>query len=223
MLKTKILRNLPLFSALFLLLFLISCQKIEDNKRFQIKGKISDGLENPVSDISITSNTSAYKLGEDISDFNGNFDFASVVPETRPFKFQFNDRYGSTYNEEWSSATYHFENKDLDGFFELDTIQLNKKVDFHFETERLSSNEPISIRVKTVKQDLEYAINFSNPGFDRFQYYNRNLDTNDPDIKVSIETVENSEVKIEYRIGNGSNQEVIIPLNQSEVTYVLSY
>ena len=210
------------FLFAFLLISLFGCVDVEDNKRSHIKGKILDGLENPVRDITIKSEA-RYNLGEDISDLQGNFDFTSLVSNAKYFKIKINERNSSSYNEEWCSVSYHFENKDLPNSFAFDTIRLNKKVNFHFKTERVSSTEPVYVVVKTVKPDVEYAVNFSHLGFEKYQVFTKNISPIEPDINESFEAVENTEVSIAYQIGNSATQQVNIPLNQSEVTYVLSY
>jgi len=67
------------YSLLLLLVVLWSCNPISHNERLSVKGNVTDPSGNPVSGIEIKTASKTYRLGSDLTDMNGDFDFVSVA------------------------------------------------------------------------------------------------------------------------------------------------
>src|SRR5699024_11043734 len=102
------------YSFLLILGFLWSCNPISHNERLTVKGNVTDSSGNPISDIEIKTVSTTYRLGIDLTDTNGDFDFVSVASNRTEFDIWVNAKSWSDsqfYQEDYGSILYHFKNR----------------------------------------------------------------------------------------------------------------
>ena len=189
-----------------------------------VKGNVTDSSGNPISDIEIKTVSTTYRLGIDLTDTNGDFDFVSVASNRTEFDIWVNAKSWSDsqfYQEDYGSILYHFKNRDLGNSFILDTIQLHPKATLNIEVSS-SATDTISFVLKYKSPELHYFVN-TDDYISPYNYSSQNLLPGMPDYSKSNSTLQGTEATLTYRINSGEEQEIIIPINQPTTTYVLSY
>lgn len=213
------------YPFLLLLGILWSCNPIDNNKRLSIQGKVSDSSDDPILGIEIKTAYNYYILGSDLTDMNGNFDFASLAPNPPELKIQFNTKSwrdsSVTYQEDYGSIYYHFNIRDLSSSFTLDTVQLHQKAQLNIEVTS-SATDTINFVLKHKKSELHYFVNTDN-NLSNYKYDSGNVLPGTTTFLYTYNTLKDTEATLAYRINSGEEQEVIIPINQPTTTYVLSY
>lgn len=212
------------YAVLLLIGVLGSCNPISHNERLSIQGKVSDPSGNPVPEIEIRTVSSYYLLGNDFSDIIGNFDFVSLNPNKSDFKIHINTKSSSdstAYQADYGSIFYHFDSREMNNALKLDTIKLPQTAQLNFEISS-SPTDTINFAVRYRNPELHYYVNSENL-LSNFIYSAQNILPGMPNFSHTYNTLQNSEAILIYSINDGEEQEISIPINQPEITYVLSY
>ncbi|WP_271424825.1 carboxypeptidase-like regulatory domain-containing protein [Aequorivita sinensis] len=231
-----------LFQYLFLgIAFVLqSCEvDIMNDKRVLVTGTIVDSNNNPISNISVRSETSREALlGETISNENGQFEFTSLMSKppynfyiavnSKPFSEIWHYHYDTELieNIDYSAKAFYDESNNRNAStYHLGVIQLNKyaKLNLHINN------------IPGVTNTLEYKLNYDSAicrvnlnGNDLNRCEDdesefRFLDSEYSDIHINVESQLGTTVAFIYKLNGEPEQTISIPLTNPENTYVFEY
>lgn len=219
-----------IFCLLSFILF-ISCKpEVLDNERWVIQGKLTDTSGNSLEDIKLSSQVGTYQLGKNFTDKEGDFKLTSLGTDRNHLKVMVNSGINlkdPDRQKAWSSIVFHFEG--IENFkpdFELGDIQLYPAAVLNLKIQAdSSSDEDLWFNVKYPSTIYHETISLEqNPdmGFEADTGFSRTVKAGDS-FEQEFYSLLNSEVILIYRIGNGVETQITIPLNETENTYVLNY
>jgi len=214
------------FIIIFLLILAVSCRpEVTDNERWLIKGNVTDPSGNPLENIKISTEGHLFKLGKDFTDENGKFEFTSLAFEGGYFEVHVNadstQQNGGQKN--WSTAAFYFsDTRNHNQIFEIDNIQLRPAAHLNL---KIVGNPEIS---GNIKFRLNYISNVhievldleDNDFFENNQFFSRTIPLNQSFSK-EFHSLLNTDVILTYRINDGNETQITIPLTETENTYVL--
>ncbi|WP_313114684.1 carboxypeptidase-like regulatory domain-containing protein [Aequorivita sediminis] len=217
-----------------------SCEvDIMNDKRVLVTGTIVDSSNNPIPNISVRSQTTRNAiLGEAISDENGQFEFTSLMSKP-PYNFYiavnskpFGEIWHHSYDTElienidYSAKAFGDESNNRNvSTYNLGVIQLNKyaKLNLHINNIPGDSNtlefklnyDSAICKVDLNGNDLNQCVD------EDFEF--RFLDSEYSDIYINVESQLGTTVDFIYKLNDGPEQTISIPLTNPENTYVFEY
>ncbi|WP_121667171.1 carboxypeptidase-like regulatory domain-containing protein [Mesonia aquimarina] len=229
------------FLSVFLCLIFFSfysCEEIniESDKRVTVSGRLIDSQGKPISNIPINTEVESYRLGEGITDENGNFLFTSLQSESNDFLIYINkENIGpSTFSLDkanYSAATIlNFQEDDILNVdqYTLGTIILPEKALLDFTIQKTSAEDlELTWSLSLFMANCQYSyknnivkIEGSCPqGFEKGNI----LSNENPNFSQTFTTLKNKTVMFTYSLGNSASQSINIPITDQLNTYVFEY
>jgi hypothetical protein len=213
--------------------------RIVSEKRILIEGKVLIANQ-PVGGIPVVSfgvsrnyidASPSHKLGYGRTLASGDFSFISLDSRNLDISISVNPPYEENYNDNYGTLHYLYPEGERPTHISLEQINLPKKVNFTVKLENISGT----------REELSYTLDFKNPEntypFEQspgneeeepyhYMNYGRKGGTHDLSDGIKEEvlpTVEGSEIKFIYALGDNDPQEISIPVTSQENLYAFEY
>lgn len=201
-----------------------------------VKGKVVDGNNQPITNINVSAKAYIYDLGNDVTDSQGRFDFASLASNAETFEIhinktpnEFSDANNSGYNPQLSSVSYIYYESAFQETYALIDTKLQKTATLDFKIEKMAtSSDTLFWQLNYKSPTCTHYIGGIPSGIGEDQCYVNDstierLKPNEPDYENQFHSILNSQAVFTYHINSEEDQNVTIPLNQPSNTYVFNY
>lgn len=233
------------FGYLILILLLFSCERIDiqDNKRLVFSGNLTDESGQPISNALISStllnsdNISNIQniTGQSQSDDNGNFEFIALVPKATESNLIIDSNFSNDEQNEDSRYVnfnlYFPSSRVFDEVFEVNItdLVLPRQSKLEIDIKKTSSDSVILNWSVDYISDVCFVEISSVEELDNISFCNNYIrfseqnNPNNPDTKIDLHSLRNSEAIFSYNIDGEPTQTIQIPLNNADDVFEFTY
>ncbi|MAW96046.1 MULTISPECIES: hypothetical protein [unclassified Leeuwenhoekiella] len=226
-------RNLYLLFACFVLGSSFSCEpEIESNSRGQAKGRLVDQNAIGVAGILVRAETPYTRLGFQNTDAEGNFEFTYLIPGWEIPEVQLNPRdENPDYNSSFASISYvdnssmfTTTNSDYGDVMlpELATFELTLKANANTQDTlnfRVTYADRFCERYRFPPED---DVEIEELCFVDTEFFGQHL-PDDLNKTFDFATIQGRPVYIDFRINSGAEQNLVLNLNNSILSYEITH
>lgn len=224
-------RNLTKFLLILTAFSLTGCLTddldIQNNRRLLVKGKVTDGQGNGLSDIRIATSGHGDLLAETRTDAQGNFNMVSLDERVDPLDIFINvKKHYDHQTNEYSSLSYLSEQRVSRVLYDMGTVILEKKAQLNFTFSNVASERnTVSYEIFYTPSDCRLPLNVSSPPTDCIlsETISGIYSQTSSNELFQIYSLKDHDVMFRYSLNGGPLQTVNIPLPNELNSYVFEY
>ena len=224
--------------CLLLIFISLSCEDIQNNKRFVFSGNLIDENNQPIENAQITStlriqssgNNAQNLIGQGVTNSNGNFEFVSLVPLSNSVGLFINANQDID-SQEYAEVSFSIDNNvfDNENTITLKDFKIPRKASLDINIEKISTQPAFlewSIEFISSECFIEIGENstIDNLSFcDTFFSISGQNTTQNPNNTINVESLRNTIAIFIYSINNEPNQVIEISLNNPSNDFQFTY
>lgn len=230
-------RNSTILLAFITAFLLQACYDIDDNRRILVSGRIVDDIGNALGQIPVETRGNGNLLGTSVSDDQGNFSFTSLESNARDFTILLNpESAGDTLytsiiyrNNPQASSDEPIEAVREQNLYDLGTVQLRQFAFLGLEIRRsTNASDTLYFNLQTTETFCEQFYTNDQLDSERANCFEQSIKSGDllPEeqrLRASVRSVKRDTAVFRYRLNDQELQEVKIPINQYNTSYVFEF